>query len=238
MNWLRRIVACFFLATVANCSIAADLCPAKQDELWSGACFISTGPGERQVRAEHLRKLKHNRQGVALIMIVEPRELVAVDRAGKVTIPGIRHTGDFDYPTAREGLGRYDVRLSGSDRESMQKCGYFATRTMRVAIPATFAHCGHFEAGIAAVCSDCSRYCTVSECQNSILLDGKGLDIDRKGNILRRYALPKLTDFCRHRGTLKTEQLPSGSIHIECVGPSSQGLMPPAGNEKNDQSHT
>jgi hypothetical protein len=132
-------------------------------------------------------------------------------------IPGIRPTGDFDYPQPPGGLGRYDAPVTRGKDGARSQCGYFDVRTLRVAIPATYDQCLAFEQGVAKVCHGCVRYCTMRECQNSILIGGKGLSIDRNGHVLRQSALPTLSEVCQGRGTATVEKTSGPLGLLACV---------------------
>jgi hypothetical protein len=154
---------------------------------------------------------------VALIVIERPRELVAVDEAGKVIIPGIRHTGDFDYPDPPEGLGRYDVADGDLKRGGKRHCGYFDVRTFKIVIPATYDYCERFEEGTAKVCTNCVEYCTELECQNSISVGGQAMLIDTEGKSVRPVIQPTLADVCRSHGTVKIGKTTSSRPFLQCV---------------------
>lgn len=105
---------------VSFCAHAEDEieveCPVRKEGIvWSLACFETVGQ-TRQVRHEFRDHLMVNEMGFETILVAEPLELVAVDRDGVVVLPGIAHGGDFDYPTAANGIGRFN---------SDGKCGYF-----------------------------------------------------------------------------------------------------------------
>lgn len=194
---------------------AANLCPpTDKAQDWPSDCFVTDPSGDRLVRPQFVKNIRLNKHGVALIMIEHPRELVAVNVVGKVVIPGIRHTGDFDYPAPPEGLGRYDAPAKdGGGR----RCGYFDVRTFHIVVPAAYDYCERFDEGTAKVCTDCAEYCTVSECQNSIALGGKAMLIDTKGNPVRQLVQPTLADVCRSRGTAKIGKTTSSRPLLECV---------------------
>lgn len=210
---LSLLAACWL-----SSSTAASLCPRTDKEHeWPDACFVADQSGERQVRPQYVKNIRLNRQCVALIMIVPLRELVAVNVAGKVVIPGIRYTDDFDYPTAPYGLGRYDVPVKGSRDGGKRQCGYFNSRTFKIVVPAVYDYCERFDEGTAKVCKGCVAYCTVSECQNSIAIGGKAMLIDTQGKPVRKIRQPALADVCRSRGTLKVTKLISSRLLLECV---------------------
>ncbi|WP_143745658.1 WG repeat-containing protein [Massilia sp. KIM] len=194
---------------------AANLCPpTDKAQDWASDCFVTDPSGDRLVRPQFVKNIRLNKRGVALIMIEHPRELVAVNAAGRVVIPGIRHTGDFDYPAPPEGLGRYDTPAKdGGGR----RCGYFDVRTFRIVVPAAYDYCERFDEGRAKVCTDCVEYCTVWECQDSIALGGQAMLIDTKGHPVRQVVQPTLADVCRSRGTVKIGKTTSSRPLLECV---------------------
>ena len=210
---LSALAACW----LSSCT-AASLCPPtdKADD-WPAACFVSAQTGERQVRPQYVKNIKLNRHGVALIMIQRQRELVAVNAAGKVVIPGIRHTGDFDYPTAPEDLGRYDAPASDRKGGSKRQCGYFNVRTYKIVVPAVYDYCARFDEGTAKVCKDCFEYCLMPECQNSIALEGQAMLINTKGKRVRQVFQPTLANVCHSRGTVKVGKTSSSRPLLECV---------------------
>lgn len=67
-----------------------------------------------------------------------------------------------------------------------------------------------FESGTAAACKDCTKVSTESECQNSILIGGKGVIIDSNNKIVRRS--PPLEKACHGdlpcKMIMVTEKLP------------------------------
>jgi len=84
----------WLLALAAGMAGAAEpSCPRGDD--WSAACFEKVG-GERRVKARYLPRLARQPSGMAVVVIDDPREMVAVDRRGVVRVPGIYHAGDFD----------------------------------------------------------------------------------------------------------------------------------------------
>ena len=214
---LRMALSLLAVCWLSWCT-AASLCPPTDKAPdWPGACFVAGQSGERQVRPQYVKNIKLNRHGVALIMIERPRELVAVDAAGNVVIPGIRHTGDFDYPTAPEGLGRYDAPASERKDGDKRRCGYFDVRTFKIVVPAAFDYCGRFTEGLAKVCKDCVEYCLMPECQNSIAVEGQAMLIDTQGKPVRQVVQPTLADVCRSRGTVKVGKTISSRPLLECV---------------------
>ncbi len=165
-------------------------CPASGDGGdWDASCF-TVKDGVRELRPQYLRKLKFKKSGKAVILIEDPREVVAVDRRGRVVVPGIYHAGDFDYPSAPRGVARF---------ESNGKCGFFQSRTFRILVPAEYDHCHSFHDGeTATACKDCENYCTEVECQDSVMVGGRGFNFDAKGQLLRSYDVGGLDKTCPH----------------------------------------
>lgn len=214
---LRMALSLLAACSLSSCAEASLCPPSDKAPDWPGACFVAGQSGERQVRPQYVKNIKLNRHGVALIVIERPRELVAVNAAGKVLIPGIRHTGDFDYPDPPEGLGRYDVPAKDRRDGGKRHCGYFDVRTFKIVVPAAYDYCERFDEGTAKVCKNCVEYCTVSECQNSIAVGGQATLIDTQGKPVRQVVQPTLADVCRSRGTVKVGKTTSSRPLLECV---------------------
>lgn len=216
---MRSIVAPLLFVIVASVSMSctsAELCPrTDRNREWSSACFTGTGPA-RRVKSEHVKKIIANRAGYATIIIDSPHELVAVDRSGLVRIPNIYHTGDFDFPDANEGLGRFEVITNNDKGERLSKCGYFDGRSFKIIIPATYDQCLAFAQGTAKVCKDCAKICTEPECQNSILVGGQGFSVDSKNRILRQFALPALDKACGDKQTSKMVKVTDITSYLQC----------------------
>src|SRR5687767_8742962 len=88
---------------------AAQLCPRNGPGVERAAACFDTSDHGRRVWPQYLKQLRPDRHGFATVLISEPRELVAVNRQGTVIVSGIVHTGDFDYPNAHLGIGRFSV---------------------------------------------------------------------------------------------------------------------------------
>lgn len=185
------LLACLFLLT-AGCVEAADRCPV--DDEWAATCFELSG-SIRQVKPQYRQKFAAQKDPITVITIEDPREVVAIDRRGVIVIPGIYHTGDFDYPTAEQGVGRFE--LAG-------KCGFFNTNTFGVVIPAEYDQCVAFREGEAIVCKDCKRYCTDDDCHDYKLIGGRGFAFDANGKELRKFSMPALKDACGKAGVEET----------------------------------
>jgi hypothetical protein len=180
----------FLVFTPLRAFAGGPECPAKGGgEGWDPGCF-TVNDGVRQLKPQYLSKLKFKKSGKAVILIEDPREVVAVDRRGRVVVPGIYHTGDFDYPSAPRGVARF---------ESNGKCGFFQSRTFKILVPAEYDHCHSFHDGeTARACKDCEDYCTEVECQLSVMVGGQGFDFNAKGQLQASYVLGSLEDACSH----------------------------------------
>jgi len=188
---MRACLLLLFLVLAPLCAFAAAPgCPATDGgDGWDENCF-TVKDGVRALKPQHLRKLKFKKSGKAVIVMDNPRQVVAVDRRGRVVVPGIYHAGDFDYPTAPRGVARF---------ESNGKCGFFQSRTFKILVPAEYDHCHSFHDGeTATACKDCENFCTEVECQDSVMVGGRGFDFDAKGQLQRSYDVGGLDRACPH----------------------------------------
>ncbi|WP_374584682.1 hypothetical protein [Pseudoduganella sp.] len=175
---MRAFLLACLLAIVVVPAMAQDPCPKDGD--WSATCLETVGK-VRQVKRQYLHRLALDKSGFAVIVIEAPREVVAVNRRGVVVVPGIAHTGDFDYPYAEQGVGRFSVG---------GKCGYFRAGSFRIVVPPLYDACLAVRDGEAQACQECVRRCTTPECQDSVLVGGKGFVFNTKGTLLRRFVPP------------------------------------------------
>jgi hypothetical protein len=177
---------------------SAAECPIEKEGVgWSRACFESIGQ-TRQVKPEFRDRIVVNEKGFETILVAEPLELVAVDREGVVILPGIAHTGDFDYPTAESGIGRFN---------SAGKCGYFQSDSLKIVIPAVYEACHPFRDGRAVACRDCVAYCIGQECLSTHFVGGNGYELDVKGNVVREFMPPTLENACGKVGVAEVGKL-------------------------------
>jgi hypothetical protein len=189
------LAASWFAAMPAR---AADACPSAArgaEREWSAQCLDDHG-GERRVKPQYLKRLDFNRYGMATIVISSPRELLAVDRRGVVVVPNIRQTGDFDYPSAEQGVGRFAVERPGADGKPVLKCGYFKAERFSIVVPPLYDQCQPVHEGEGDACTDCVRYCTDADCHDSVFVGGKGVVLSADGKILRTYQPPSLDKVC------------------------------------------
>ncbi|WUR11972.1 WG repeat-containing protein [[Empedobacter] haloabium] len=187
-------------------AIAAAHCPKGGDD-WPDACFVEQA-GERYVKRQYLDRLKWNRQGYALVSRADAFELMAVNRQGKVVVPGIYHTGDFDYPDAERGVGRF-ATLDG-------KCGYFQARGFKVVVPARYDVCRAFHDGWATACTGCTRYCDDEDCHMDHLVGGQADQLGLDGTVRQSYPLATLDTVCGSPERRKLTQR-AGTTLLQCV---------------------
>lgn len=178
-------------------AIAGDRCPAEAQGLeWASTCFVNDHKG-RRVKPQYLKRLSFDRRGYTTVVISEPRELVAINRHGRVIVPGIMHTGDFDFPNAHGGIARFTIEPPMSTAKSRSSCGYFDSRNFRIIVPAEYDHCLAFSEGEALACKDCDSYCTEPDCQNRILVGGTGFILGLDGKIRSQRKLPDVNSACK-----------------------------------------
>ncbi len=201
------LLALILLCTACAASATESPCPStRSNEQWSAACFDATG-AVRRVKPQYLRNIVPNKSGMAVIVIAEPFEVVAVDRRGVVVVPGIASAGDFDYPHAEGGIGRF---YAGG------KCGYFRSGSFQVVVPPEYAACRAFREGEALACRDCMRYCTDEDCHDSKFVGGQGFVFDARGRRLRQFALPRLEESCGKAGVAEVGKLDGGTPLLRC----------------------
>lgn len=186
------ILAIFMLFVLGQAGAAMDVrCPAsKSDERWAAECLKFDGK-DRRIKPEYRKGIAFNKFGKAVIVLDNPFEVAAVDRTGKIVIPGIANGGDRDYPNAEKGVGRFYVG---------KKCGYFKAGEFKILVPAEYDACHPFLNGEAAACKECALYCTEAECHSSTFVGGQGFVFAANGRLLRRYAPPELENACGKTG--------------------------------------
>ena len=214
---IKKIVASFILSMFSIVVFATESCPPTGDNVeWTAQCFEMRNDA-RHVKATFLSGLKVDKYGATTIMITEPRELVAVDGAGKVIVPEIRHTGDFDYPNAENGIGRFSDIVKNSAGESKEQCGFFRDTNFGIVVPAQFDYCGPFKGEQATVCKGCKSYCTGPDCQDSVMVGGQALVLGMNGKVQETYNLPSMEKLCRPQESLVTGNMGNGEVWIHCV---------------------
>lgn len=201
--WFLLLFSVFCTGIAAG----AESCPAG-GEFWSSRCFDVVGD-MRQVKPRYLNRLAWNRHGFAVVLLDRTFELLAVDRRGVVVVPNIRHTGDFDYPDAQAGVGRYGTPDG--------KCGYFQAARFTIVVPARYDECTAFHAGKATACTGCTRYCEDEDCHMARLVGGQAVELALDGSVRNRYALPTLDTVC---GTPARRILTPGASgeRLRCLG--------------------
>lgn len=198
---------------------AAELCPPTSLNMeWSAECFEEKG-ALRQVKRDFIKNLKLNQYGMTRVLIAVPSELVAIDRQGKVIIPGIRYTGDFDYPKAHLGICRFYSKKNVSGESN--QCGYFSSERLQIIVPARFDHCAAFKDSQALACTNCVSYCTEPDCQDSVFVGGQGMIIGANGATQKTFALPSLETVCLRPDMVRISKLSTGAQMLSCLsGPS------------------
>ncbi|TWI62143.1 hypothetical protein IP91_04252 [Pseudoduganella lurida] len=218
---IRALLLLAWLGLGPSLAQAAATCPRNGDG-WTAACFTGTG-SERRVKPRYLARLDWNRYGMATIIVDQPRELLAVDRRGKVAVPDIRHTGDFDYPDAEHGIGRFTARSATGRRQ----CGYFAAERFTVVVAPVYDQCEAFHDGEAAACQDCVRYCRDEDCHDSVLVGGRGVVLAPDGKVLRSFTPATMDNVCgRDQASVRR---PGATAVLTCPpAADSPFALPPA----------
>jgi hypothetical protein len=198
-------------------AMAANACPEKDANAeWAASCFEADKAG-RRLKPQYVKHLRFDKGGHATLVITKPRELVAVNRQGKVVVPGIRHTGDFDFPDAEGGIARFETTPTAPGSKARPQCGYFDSRSFRIVIPAEYAQCQPFAKGEAIACKDCVSVCTEPECQNSILMDGEGVALGPDGSVRRRFKLPDMKTACAEPGSEESKAYTYTGPSLHCI---------------------
>jgi hypothetical protein len=201
------ILALALLGSCSHAVAAAPKCPSTlANDQWSADCF-ETVEAKRRVKPQYRKNIVPNKFGRAVIVVAEPFEVLAVDRAGLVVVPGIYAGGDFDYPRAEAHIGRF--RADG-------KCGYFRTDSLKVIVPTAYDECKAFHEGTALACLDCVRYCRSGECEDSTLVGGQGFVFDIKGRLQRQFSLPKLEEVCGRVGVEEVSKVDGRIPFLKC----------------------
>lgn len=214
---ITKIVIAFLLTIVIFNASAAEKCPRNGTNVeWDAECFEINGDS-RQVKPAFIKQLHFNRYGVTTILITEPRELVAVNRQGAVVVPEIRHTGDFDYPSAEKGVGRFYALVRNQNGVLEKKCGYFKDKNFRIIVPAKFDACAPFKEGEAIACNECVSYCTGPDCQDSIMVGGRATILGSDGKIRDTSTLATLENLCDPPASLVRGPMSNGKTWIHCV---------------------
>ncbi|MEW6761428.1 MAG: hypothetical protein AB1437_11435 [Pseudomonadota bacterium] len=196
---------------------AADACPEKGENTeWAASCF-EANKGGRRLKPQYVKHLRFDRSGHATLVIIEPREVVAVNRQGKVVVPGIRYTGDFDFRDAEGGIARFETTPTTPGSKARPQCGYFDSRSFRIVIPAEYAQCMPFAKGEAIACKDCVSVCTEPECQHSLLMDGEGVALGPDGTIRRRFKLPDMKTACAEPGSAESKAYEYTGPSMHCI---------------------
>jgi hypothetical protein len=209
------LILLFTMLAGAPCRAAGPCPPQKANADWSSRCFEGKDP-VRRVKAKYLKNIGIDKNGMATIRIGSPYELLAVDRRGLVVVPNIYHVGDFDFPYAENGLGRFAMKAENRAGKPVSKCGYFRAPAFKVVVPAVYDQCQAVHDGTALVCNDCVRYCTEYDCQNSVFIGGKLFVLDDSGKVIREPAPLSLADVCGGAQYVRVENRP-GTPYLGCL---------------------
>lgn len=208
------LIASMLLSTGA---IAADPCPAEsRGTEWASTCFETDHNG-RRVKSSYLNRLRFDRRGYTTVVISEPRELVAINRRGEVVVPGIMHTGDYDFPHAHGGIARFTIEPHVPGAKARAQCGYFDSRNFHIVVPAEYDHCQPYTDDEAIACKECESYCTEPECQDRILLGGTGFILGLDGKVRGRRKLPDVKSACKEIYSSGTESSRHTNTLPRCV---------------------
>ena len=209
---LRLLIAAFLMACMAN-GVAAELCPRTDLSIeWSEKCFQKHG-SIRQVKAQFVNRLR-SRGGATKLLILETRELLAIDAHGRVILSNIAYTGDFDLPNS-DGVGRF-ASVTSLKEGTKTQCGYFREKDLTILVPPQFNYCEAFVNGRAQACVDCMAYCDDDECHRKTLVGGQGVELDTEGKIRRRFQLPNLKAVCGQADGVHIENLINGMAALHC----------------------
>lgn len=226
---IGNLIIALWLALLAPIAWSADLCPpTNTGKAWSVKCFEGES-NNRRIKSEFIKKVRANAYGMAKISIEDspdmPREVIAVDRYGKVVIPNIHHTGDFDYPSAYHGVGRFSVIKIDVSGGRIEKCGYFKSPQFRILTPAEFDLCNAFDKEGAYACKDCVSYCSDSSCHVRIFIGGRGFVLGTDGKIKREFVMKTLETYCRRPELVRLKKTNDGTVSIHCDGPSDNPFV-------------
>jgi len=211
---MRRlwVIAAFLMACASN-GWAAELCPRTDlSTEWSEKCFQAQG-AVRKVRDQFVDRLRSG-GGATRILVSETRELLAIDRHGRVILPNIAYTGDFDLPNP-DGIGRFSP-VTSLKHGAKTQCGYFREENFKIIVAAQFDYCEAFVDGTAQACVDCVAYCDDEECHGKTLVGGRGVELDTEGKIRRRFDLPNVDAVCGQSGGAHIEKLINGMAMLHC----------------------
>ena len=175
-----------FTANDANATAKQVECPKGR---WTEDCFYNK-TSVRTIKPRYLKRVKFQRNGFA-VLLLEPRETVAVNRKGAVVVPGIVN-GNYHFRQVEGGISMFAIPAKQSTGElNSYNCGYFQRSNFKIVIPPIYNGCAEFQLQKAAVCKNC-RYDCVDCNEVSYYGDGEVFIINTKNQILRRMALPRL----------------------------------------------
>jgi hypothetical protein len=229
VKMMATLMMAFLLVVLAPVASAADLCPPTHTgKPWSVQCFEGEND-HRRIKSAFIHRVRINAYGMAKISIDDspdmPREVIAVDRYGNVVIPNIRHTGDFDYPSAYRGLGRFSVVNMDGSGKRVEQCGYFQSPQFHILVPAQFDQCEAFAKEDAFACKDCVAYCSDADCHVREFIGGRGFVLGTDGTIKREFAVKTLETYCRRPELVRLKTTNDGTVSIRCDGPGDNPFV-------------
>jgi hypothetical protein len=204
-------LAAFF----ATAAFAQKQCP-DADQQWATRCFAGAG-AERHIKPGFVRNIRVKKNGYSTISLSDKLEVVAVDRRGRVAVPGIYFSGDFDYPDAENGLGRFEASTKNKFGATVSTCGYFNGKNFKIVIPAIYDHCQPFHDGKALVCKDCERYCTEDECQDSVFIGGNNFILNGNNEVMRQYGPVTLARACGGEAFVRVVRENRATPFLNCL---------------------
>jgi hypothetical protein len=212
---MRRLFVALFLLCCALDGLAAPDCPpASPGRDWPLACFDTKGP-VRKVKEQFVKNLRPGKNGGTRIVIEETREMVVVDAAGRVILPGVAYVGDFDFPNP-DGIGRF-TETTFDAGGARKRCGYFLEKNFHPLVKPQYDHCEPFLEGTAQACVGCEAYCTEPDCQGKVMVGGYGVELDRDGKLLRNVPLPGTDTVCGRNRRFSSEKLAGGVPLLHCT---------------------
>lgn len=212
---MRVLWSALFLLICAPDILAAPGCtPSSAGGDWPLACFETKGP-VRKVKDQYVKHLRPGKEGATRIVIEETREMVVVDAAGRVILPGVAYVGDFDYPNP-DGIGRFTDTTSDAGG-ARQRCGYFLEKNFHTLVAPQYDHCEAFRDGTALACVGCEAYCREPDCQDTVLVGGYGVELGRDGKLRRNVPLPGTDTVCGRGRRLVSEKPRSRRPLLRCV---------------------
>lgn len=186
---VRKIIIFFawLIAALATSLPAAKAEIVCSEKKWTETCFENAADG-RRLKPQYLKRVKFQRNGFA-VLYLDAVESVAINRKGRVVIPGIV-SGEFDYTESEDGIALFYAKKPEKGDNNTARCGYFQLSNFKVVIPPVYNICERFYRQKAHVCVNCGLDCT--DCQSYRYYGGEAFVINKKNEVLKRIVLPKI----------------------------------------------